>query len=86
MKRFNLNSYNENPNQVVITRNEKPVEILRTDLAGEKPILFIKKESYGDYAYQATVDGRIYFSDTSSEDLFFADEEEIADLEKKEEK
>ena len=83
MKRFNLDNYNSD--SVVITRNEKPVEILRTDLAGDKPVLFIVKERFGDYSYQASANGRIYSSGTTSEDLFFADEEEIADLNKKEE-
>jgi len=84
MKRFNLSKFDAN--SVVITRSEKPVEILRTDLAGDKPVLFIVKEKWGDYSYQADVNGRVYCSGVSSEDLFFADEEEIADLEKQEEK
>ena len=82
MKRFDLNKFDAN--SVVITRNEKPVEIIRTNLAGDKPVLFIVKERYGDYAYQADVNGRVYCSGTSGEDLFFADEEEIADLKKEE--
>lgn len=82
MKRFDLNKFDAN--SVVITRNEKPVEILRTNLAGDKPVLFIVRERYGEYSYQAGVNGRIYSSGLSSEDLFFADEDEIADLKQEE--
>lgn len=75
MKRFNLEAYLANPQQKVINRFEVQVEIIRTDLKGEKPILYIRDKFDTQTAIQVRENGRVYEDLTMGDDIFFADEE-----------
>lgn len=75
MKRFNLEAYLANPQQKVINRFEEQVEIIRTDLKGDRPILYIVEKYDKETATQVRENGRVYEDIAIGDDIFFADEE-----------
>lgn len=75
MKKFNLSAYEANPKQKVVNRFEEPVEIIRTDLKGDRPILYIVEKYEKQTAFQVNENGRVYKDFTAGDDIFFADDE-----------
>lgn len=75
MRKFNLEAYLANPQQKVINRFEGQVQIIKTDLKGDRPILYIVEKYDSETAIQVRENGRVYEDCTMGDDIFFADEE-----------
>ena len=72
MKRFNLEEYLKNPSLKVVTRDGRSVKIHCTNHTPFWPVLAKIEGSDSSMSYQS--DGRYFFNDDSTYDLFFAPE------------
>lgn len=72
MKQFNLDEYLKNPSRRVVTRDGKSVIIHCTNHELNWPVLAKIEGSDSSMSYQS--DGRYFFNDDSTYDLFFATE------------
>ena len=73
MKEFNLNEYQKNPSQKVVTRDGRAVRIICTDAKGDEPIvaLLYNKNRDEENVYTYSKDGYFYKNNDSCLDLFF---------------
>ena len=79
MEQFNLETYLENPNQKIVTRDGRSVRIICTNRKSENcPIVTLIQDSTDDseYVYYYTIDGKGVIRGDVSMDLFFATEKQ----------
>ena len=73
MKEFNLEEFEKNPSQKVVTRDGREVRIVCTDAKGEEPIIALVYNNIRDEenVYTYNREGIFYKDNDSCLDLFF---------------